>query len=189
MKILELLKTRRSHFVKEFTGETIPKTEIDYLLSCANWAPSHRLTYPWHFVVFTGDTLNVLCNKMEEIYVAKTDSEKISRERIVKIHEISQKASHAIAICMKRDAEKRIPEIEEICATACAVQNMYLGLLDIENTGGYWSTGNGVFTPEMHQFLNLGQDDKLLGFFILGKLKSKRTHANRPDWNENVKWF
>ena len=189
MKIIELLKTRRSHFVKEFTGETIPKSEIDYLLACANWAPSHRLTYPWHFVVFTDNSLHMLCNKMEEIYLEKTDSDKINPESIRKIQEIPQKASHVIAICMKRDKEKRIPEVEEICATACAVQNMYLGLLDIELTGGYWSTGNGTFTAQMHQFLNLENEDKLLGFFILGKLKSKRTHANRPDWNENVKWF
>ena len=40
------------------------------------------------------------------------------------------KASYMIAICMKRHAiaGKEMPEWEEVCAVACAVQNMWLSM-------------------------------------------------------------
>lgn len=40
------------------------------------------------------------------------------------------KATYMIAICMKRHAipGKEMPEWEEVCAVACAVQNMWLSM-------------------------------------------------------------
>src|SRR5674476_1288418 len=35
-------------------------------------------------------------------------------------------SSHVIAIGMKRNEEQKLPEIEEIIGTACAIENMYL---------------------------------------------------------------
>ena len=46
------------------------------------------------------------------------------------------KASHIIAIVMKRSAKKGIPEIEDIEAVSCAVQNIYLSVTAY-GLGGY----------------------------------------------------
>ena len=43
---------------------------------------------------------------------------------------------------MKRQAKpnKRLPEWEEICAVACAVQNMHLMATSMNHIGAFWSS-------------------------------------------------
>ncbi|MGB0430584.1 MAG: nitroreductase, partial [Bacteroidia bacterium] len=85
------------------------------------------------------------------------------------------------------DEAKRLPEWEEIAATAMAVQNLYLGMeaLDI---CGYWSTGN-TNTPQMRLLLNLNESQLHLGWFYLGrpdKLLPQGRRIRRPMENKVV---
>jgi nitroreductase len=72
-----------------------------------------------------------------------------------------------IAIVMHKDPESNIMELEEIEAVACAVQNMHL-TCTAYGLGGFWSTPKAVYTPEMNQFLGIGENDKCLGLFYIG---------------------
>lgn len=186
--ILEILKTRRSHFRKEFSGQTVDNSVIDYLLECAHQAPTHKLTYPWRFKVFHKESLQSLVNKFLEITIKNSPSDPLTKAQVEKIAKIPHEASHIIAICMKRDEALRVPEIEEICAVACAVQNIYLGLLNFKHVGGYWSTGTLAHSMEVHSYLNLSEQDKCLGFFYVGHIENKRTQANRPHATDYIDW-
>jgi nitroreductase len=65
----ELIRSRRSTFNDQFEiGKKIPDEIIWELLRNANNAPTHKLTEPWRFVVFTGDGLKMLAEKQAEIY-------------------------------------------------------------------------------------------------------------------------
>jgi nitroreductase len=187
--IIDTLKQRRSHFRKEFNGKKVNSDVIDYLIECAHQAPSHKLTYPWRFKVFSGNSLKDWSQKVIEIYKTNTPIELQNEMQIQKMKDIPSEVSHVIALCMKRDEAARVPEIEEVCAVACAIQNIYLGLLDFPNVGGFWSTGNGTFSPQMHEYLNLAVNDKCLGFFMIGSVSIKRTMASRPDVSEFVEWI
>jgi len=96
-------------------------------------------------------------------------------------------ASCIIALGMKRDPEKRIPEIEEIAAVSCAVQNMYL-TATAYGAGCYWSTGGPTFWDEAKDFFDLTPDDKLLGFLYVGMPVDKEFHGNRGAWEKKVAW-
>lgn len=188
-EILSLLSKRRSHFRKEFTGEKIEDSKIEYLLECAHQAPSHKLTFPWHFIVFSDKGLQQLAEKLIAIE-EKKDTDPIKKSNAIEnFQRLPTEVSHAIAICMKRDDLKRVPESEELFATVCAVQNMYIGLLEFEDIGGYWGTGANLLTTEMHSFLNLKEEDKCIGYFFVGKLKQKRTESSRPNWKNNTHWI
>jgi nitroreductase len=50
--LAELIRTRRT--VGAFTAQPIPADLIMTLLETAVWAPNHRLTEPWRFVMMTG---------------------------------------------------------------------------------------------------------------------------------------
>jgi len=82
------------------------------------------------------------------------------------VDKISQ-VSHVVAICMIRDINRKYPEIEEIVATACVIENIYLSL-NAFGIAGYLSTGDICYTRQMSDFLGLGSGDKCLGFFQLG---------------------
>jgi len=76
-------------------------------------------------------------------------------------------SSAVIAICMRRQETEKIPEIEEIAAVACAVQNMHL-TATAYGLACYWNTGGITYSDEMKQFLGLGEKDRCMGFFFLG---------------------
>lgn len=60
--INKLLHNRRSVFPKEYTGERVDDVIVKQMLENANWAPTHKLTEPWRFVVFTGTGIQRLAD-------------------------------------------------------------------------------------------------------------------------------
>jgi len=96
-------------------------------------------------------------------------------------------ASHIIALCMKRTTTKRIPEIEDVEAVACAVQNIYLSV-SAYGLGGYWTSGGVTYKEEAKLFFGLGEEDKLLGFFYIGHVAVPSPSAKRKPLEEKVRW-
>ena len=96
-------------------------------------------------------------------------------------------ASCIIAIGMKRDPERRIPELEEIAAVSCAVQNMYL-TATAYGVGCYWSTGGPTFWEEAKPFFNLEEVDKLMGFLFVGMPGPTQPKGFRKPWEQKVDW-
>ena len=63
-------------------------------------------------------------------------------------------SSHIIAVGMKRDEKKSVPEVEEIGAVFCAIQNMYL-TATAYGVGAYLSTGGITYFEEAKEFFGL----------------------------------
>src|SRR6202035_950180 len=64
-----LLRSRRSVFPDQFEkGKIIPEEIILELLENANWAPNHKNTEPWRFIVFTGNGLKKLATYQANRY-------------------------------------------------------------------------------------------------------------------------
>lgn len=188
MNIHETIKNRRSIFATAFTGEKIKKEIIQQLLENANWAPSHKNTEPWRFKVYSGNTLNGLVDTFIQQYKASTLEEKQNISKISKLEEQKQKVSHLLVIICEFSG--LVPQMEEIAATACAVQNMYLSLNDL-NIAGYWSTGNGTFSNEMRDYFQLKENQLLMGYFYLGILDSTLPKPNprKKAIEEKVEWM
>ncbi|MFT6814584.1 MAG: nitroreductase, partial [Sphingobacteriales bacterium] len=165
--IIESIKNRKSTYPAQFTGERIDDKVIEDLLELANWAPTHKKTEPWRFKVLCDEGLSKLFEFQLKLYETNTPLEKVSPIKQVKFKTLPQQVSHSIAICMERDEKESVPEVEEVCAMACAVQNMWLAL-ESYGISGYWSSGGGTFTKEMHKLLNLNENQKCFGFFHLG---------------------
>jgi nitroreductase len=89
---------------------------------------------------------------------------------------------------MKRTTTKRIPEMEDIEAVACAVQNIYLSVTAY-GLGGYWTSGGVTYKPEAKGFFNLGEEDKLLGFFYIGHVAVPSPSAKRQPLADKVNWI
>lgn len=188
-QVKEWIKGRRSIYPKQLSGQPVDDSLIEILLENANWAPTHRFTEPWRFKVFKGNSLAELVRFKAALYQKKITPEEAPIAKLEKFSMIKERCSHIIAIIMKRDEQQSIPEIEEICSVACAVQNIYLSLSSLE-LGGYWSTGNGTFSTEMHDYLGLGPDMKLMGFFYLGHHSNTNVLAGkRGDWRDKVEWL
>ena len=186
--ISELIKTRRSIYPINYSGETVENAIIEEMLENANWAPTHKFTEPWRFTVFTGEGLKKLATFQAELYMKKSLANGSFEEK--KFNMLSEKplmASHVIAIGMKRDAEERLPENEEISAVACAVQNMHL-TATAYGVGAYWGSGGVTYLEEAKTFFGLGEKDRLLGFFFVGMPKGDWPKGNRKPFSQKVSW-
>lgn len=184
----EVIEGRRSVFQQQYSGEQVNDAIVHQMLNNANWAPTHKLTEPWRFVVFTGAGLRTLATFQAELYKKLTLGDKTFREeRYQNLLTKPMLSSHIIAIGMMRDPKKSVPEIEEIGAVFCAIQNMYLTAAAY-GIGGYLSTGGITYFEQAKDFFGLGPEDKLLGFFHLGIPKSELPKSKRNPIETKVKW-
>ena len=74
-ELLELLKSRRSVFPPQYNQEEITKDELNQIFEAANWAPSHKKTEPWRFIVLEGPSKDRFREYVKRIYVQGTPAE------------------------------------------------------------------------------------------------------------------
>lgn len=183
-----IIRQRRSVKASQFKpGESIPDEVIEQALINATWAPNHGKTEPWYFIVYKGDGIKRLSEFQSELY-KKESGDKFTEAKYQKLKEDYLKASHVIAICYKKDFNSRIPETEEICAIACAVQNFALSL-HAYGYGGYWTTGGITYYESAKPFFGLNDTDKLLGFYLCGVPSIVPDAASRKSIEEKSEWI
>lgn len=188
-QINELIRSRRSVFPKDYSGEKVDDAIVQQMLANANWAPTHKLTEPWRFVVFTGEGLKKLADFQSECYKQVTQAKgNFDEKKYEGLKSKPMESSHIIAIGMKRDEKKSLPEWEEMGAVFCAVENMYL-TATAYGIGCYLSTGGITNFEEAKEFFGLGKDDKLLGFMHIGVPKGSLIEGRRKPIEEKVKWI
>ena len=183
-----LIRNRRSIYPNMYTGDRVDDEVINQMLENANWAPSHKLTNPWRFCVFTGDGLKKLADFQSELYnniSTKAGNFLESKFEMLKTKPLL--ASHIISIGMRRDPKERLPEIEEIEAVACAVQNMYL-TASAYGIGCYWGSGGITYVESAKFFFGLDAKDKLLGFLYIG-IPKNIPEGRREPIADKVKWI
>ncbi len=185
--INHLIRHRRSVFPDQFEqGKAVPDEIIREILANATWAPTHGRNEPWQFTVFCGHGLQQLADYQSSLYRSEA-GDAFNEVTFNKLQKQPLKASHIIAIGMKRGDNRRIPEMEDIEAVACAVQNIYLSVTAY-GLGGYWTTGGITYRSSAKSFFDLGEEDKLLGFFYIGYVAVPSTAGTRKPIDEKVRW-
>lgn len=157
------------------------------LLENANWAPTHKKTEPWRFTVIRGEGKDRLGDLMAELYKRDTDPAKYSEAKHKKKAASPRQSACIVAICMKRH-EAKLPEWEEIAATACAVQNLWLSA-SAYGLGGYWSSPNTIDSAELRAFLKLETSERCMGFFYMGKYDQAPQLGEREPIAQKVQWI
>ncbi len=186
MELNEALLGRRSVYPRQFSGEDIPEVALWKALEAANWAPAHKKTHPWRFLVFRGAGKNRLIDfwihmAQKNAAVAGETWDDVKQQKF----ELMRQSSAIIGLACHYSG--MVPEIEETCACAAAVQNLWLSLHD-QGYGGYWSTGNGAFSSDVHQFLGLADNEKCLGYFMAGTLNGAIPPSFRKPISDFVKF-
>ena len=185
-EISNLIRQRRSVFPKMYDDRKITDEEIWEVLENANWAPNHKKTEPWRFVVFRGQAKERLGEYMQSTYKEKFTGEQYVERKYKKMMANPLQSSCVIAIILHRDPQERIPEWEELAAVSCAVQNMWLSCHAM-GIGSYWSTPKIII--EADQFLELADNEHCLGLFYMGRWNQESLSAARSPISEKVRWY
>lgn len=186
-EINELIRQRRTIYPEQFSDRKVHKEQVENILTNAQWAPTHGNTQPWRFKVFMEDARTYLSDFLAKTYLEKTPTELQDDKKLAKLLTRPLKSSVVIAVCMERQKEEKILEIEEIEAVACAIQNMHL-TATAYGLGGFWATPKLIYTQEMNEFLGLSEKDKCIGLFYIGYPAIEWPKSHRKPLEYTTEW-
>lgn len=182
--IFDIIKRRRSVFPAQYIERPIARADIQKILEAANYAPTHKRTEPWRFKVLQGNTKDRLGLFLAGKYKGNDPNPKDFKYR--KLLENTKRSGAVIVICMQRDPKESLPEWEELASTAMAVQNMWLCCTEM-GIGCYWSSTGLI--KYMHEFLDLNDGERCLGFFYMGHYDEEVPLVSRRPIEEKVTWL
>ena len=187
-EITEIIKNRRTIYPQFYSSRKVHKEIIEHLLQNATWAPTHGMTQPWRFKVFTGESRKKLSDELSMLYKQLTPTENFREDKFAKMQARPFQASAVIVAYMKRGDNPKIPEIEEISSVACAIQNLCL-TATAYGIGSFWSTPKIIYTKEMNDFLKISDEDKCMGIIYLGYPNDEWPKGQRKPIEYLTEWY
>jgi nitroreductase len=139
--VLDAIRSRRT--TRDFTDAPVSDSALELIIEAATWAPNHRNTEPWRFIVLAKD--GVMREKAAQIvcdWTFENVKNPNQERRISTSKEAQQEILDAPAFIYVYSVQGRDDEMtqENYAATACAVQNLQLAAHSL-GIGVGWSTG------------------------------------------------
>jgi nitroreductase len=184
MDVLEAIHNRHSQ--GKVKPDPVPRDLIEQVLDAAVQAPNHYKVRPWRFVVLTGEGLNKLGDVM-----AASQRERhpeFPPEAFDKCRALPLRAPAIIAVGVDKPAEAKVLEIENIAATAAAIQNLLLAAYAL-GLGAKWRTSEWARDPKVKEFLGFDPDQHIIGFIYLGYPEFVSEPAPRPSFEDRTVWI
>jgi len=167
-EITGLIRNRRS--IKP--ADMDPDREVDrslllQIIGNGTWAPTHGMTEPWRFHVFTGTARQQLAATLQSIYQEITTHAEQRPDKLAKLGKNPLLAPAVIACFVEKRGGDKIPFQEEIEAVACALQNIMLSAT-AAGLGSFWSSPPLLGSPEFSASLGQSANDRCIGLLYLG---------------------
>lgn len=183
----EIILRRRTVKPAMMSDRDVDRSILEEMLMAANWAPTHGMTQPWRFRVFTGNARSQLGEFLSSTYRSVVPPEEFKQKKFDSFRVNPSLASAVIAIGMKRQEQGKITELDELLAVGCAVQNMHL-VATSHGVGGFWSTNVAAVSSAMRDYIGLTGDDRALGLFYVGYPKASWPESKRDSIKDKVTW-
>jgi len=185
MDVIEALRARRS--IGRVDGE-VGEAQVRELIELAVAAPNHRLTEPWRFTVVRGAARERLGKVWAE--VAARDLVLTGEARDAALEREAGKMLRApvlIVASVRTDADP-ITAVEDLAATAAAVENILLGAAGLD-LGAMWRTGDAAYSSEVKAFLGLEPSDRIVAFVYLGHPAGEPAPAKPRNVEAATRWL
>jgi nitroreductase len=89
---------------------------------------------------------------------------------------------------MERGNLLKIPAFEEVAAVSSAIQNILLGATAL-SMASFWSTGGAILKPGFKEFLQLREEDQVMGVLYLGYADQNPEGKRTVPLENKVKWI
>lgn len=174
--VSQWIRNRKSTYAYYFKDQEIPKNTIEEIVTNGLWAPTHKMTQPWRFVLLEGGHQQDLGAFMLKFYKEKLSKEKFPESRYQETLAYAKNAT-LLAIVFQPNKKAKLPEWEEIAAISCAVQNMWISCSAME-IGCYWDTGDATI-QYCKENIHLEDHEKSLGILFMGVIENTSEHQRR----------
>lgn len=159
METFEAIRKRRS--IRSYTGDAIPKEDLEKIIDAGRLAPSGNNRQPWHFIVVTDKAM------IQKLSVAA---------------DWSAQASAKIAVAMNTASKYWLED------GSAAVENMLLAATAL-GYSTCWLEGNALPHEDMIKaWLEIPQDLKLLTLIPVGAPVEPLADKAKKPLNEVLHW-
>ena len=184
MQALDLLLNRHS---QPRLQDPAPSGQIlENIMQAALRAPDHANLTPWKFIVCQNDGLT----RLGEIYQQAAIAAEKSEKDILRAPQLPIRPPMVIVAISIYEEHAKVPWVEQIASTSCAVHSMQMAAL-AQGFAGVWRTGWYAQNPVVKQAFKLSEKDEIVGFLYLGTACteiSPKSIKNSADyfefWNE-----
>lgn len=148
---------KRRAIKKGYNDKEVTEEAVRDILKDAVWAPTHGMREPWRFVFVSKEEQPAFARQ-----IAQTYPEDLQENRENFLNEPS-----AFLVVIMQNPEKQKQWDENFGATAALIQNFWL-LAWEKKLGVVWRTNPHIYHPEVKTILDVGEDERLVGFIHLG---------------------
>lgn len=181
MKLDELIRTRRT--VHAYTTEKVNEAWVREALNLAVWAPNHKLTFPWRFVIVGSQARAAIGEISANIKAKKKGLSDIERQAVVK--QFTQ-PSHLIIVSMKLHQDTEM-QWEDYAAVAAGLQNAALYLWE-KGVGTKWTTGGATKDSKTYELAGIEpQQERIVGFLWVGFAAKAPPVPERPSPDQFIR--
>ncbi len=164
MELAQLIRERRT--IQAFTKEKVPDELVKHALSLSLWAPNHRLTFPWRYMLVSGNRREKLADLAAELKAAKKG------ELLPVAHEAVRATvlnpSHLLMLGLKNEPDSEVDK-ENFATLACSVQILSMVLWE-QGVGAKWSTSGFTKHAKTYDILGISREQvRLEGCIFIGK--------------------
>jgi nitroreductase len=184
MDALENIFSR--HSWPKVRPDPVPRELIEKLLDAAVQAPNHHRNRPWRFFVLTGDARVRLGEAMAQ--AVKQHNPDASEADLHREREKPLRAPVVIAVAADCPSEPRILDVENLAATAAAVENLLLAAHAL-GLGAMWHTGSAAYDPAVKAFFGLTPEQHLVSFVYVGYPEPLPHLPERPSFQGYTTWM
>ncbi|MEP0547515.1 MAG: nitroreductase [Rhodothermales bacterium] len=159
--VAALLRSRRT--VHLFEPEPVPDDVLLRALDLARWAPNHRLTEPWRFVLLGPETAATIVDLNARLVAAARGAAAGEAKRV----RWAAVPGWLVVTCRVSEDATRMRE--DYAACSCAIQNFQLYLWS-EGIGVKWTTGAVTREPAFYDLAGLdAARETVVGLLWYGK--------------------
>lgn len=184
MDALQTIHAR--HSIGKVKADAVPRELIEKLLDAAVQAPNHYLVRPWRFVVLTGNGRSRLGEVMAQSLKARfpqLNEDALNKERAKPL-----RSPLLIVVGVDKPTESKVLEIENICATAAACENIALAAHAL-GLAAKWRTGDAARDTMVKNFLGFADDQYIISFLYIGYSDIIPDAAPRPGFEDRTVWM
>ena len=161
MHATELLLSR--HSSPQLQAPAPSGAVLQDILNAALRVPDHAHLTPWRFIICQEQGLTRLGGLFKQTALEENYSEK-DLDRALSL---PQRAPMVIVCAMQHKAHNKVPRVEQIASTACAIHAMQM-MAVAHSFSGIWRTGAYAHSEKFKSLLGLRDVDEVVGFLYLG---------------------
>ena len=172
-ELAELIAARRSNiFIDD--SSVVTDTQLDQLISSAQWAPNHKRTWPLRLAVVRGDSRRALGEAIADSMATRGDDEaKVQKTRTKYMR------SPVVLVVASAHGESTNETEENRYAVAAGIQNMLL-MAETMGFAALWGSPAKGANDAITHLCKMDSTDHVLGIVYVGAPAKAAPAVERP---------